>query len=720
MKKTINFILIALLLGVSSIISAAEVILTPTVQKPTTTTDTSYTTTPSYSVFTKNLTIGSYGKDVMALKKIINLEFNTPLDGSATFTTNTANDIKKLQEKYAVDILIPNGLSSGTGFVGLSTIAKLNQLAAKHYILLDSFTLPKISNEKIYFAITLQLGSSGDDVSLLKIALNSDKDTKIITNSAEVTNIFDLATQIAVIKFQEKYANEILVPSGLTRGTGIVGPSTRKKLNSILNNILESTQTGTTSTTNTSSNYPYSYDTSAATTPSAPIIIPTASSADSTESCASLTVDLSYGQNNNSVYILQDFLKRKGYLQVTPTGYFGSLTVSAIKAFQIANGINPTGNADIPTRTKIQDIDCNYTNITIGTTNTTSITSTITPIANKTDSAAPTITLTANPAQVTAGQPTTLTWDSKNVIDQCKINAKDSAGNSFSSTIDSSGSKSTGAINKTTTYTVICYNKYGIPGSKRVMIEIVDPTKITTQKMVYAQASTINSITPSSGNRGDIVTIKGTGFLSTNSVIFDGVKIDSSLILSKSSSSISFKIPEYKSCLTTYCPPPAVNTIIETGGSKIIQVSNTNGFSNDFIFTLPSNKITIAGATTVTQYTPPKLTISYINPTNGNRGDKATVYGTGFSSDSIVFFGGFKVANNLILSKNSTSISFTIPPFQMGCTEPEYEVCPRLPLPGTGLIIETGGAKTVYVMNTLNKSTSTSATFTLPSKKITY
>ena len=56
----------------------------------------------------------------------------------------------------------------------------------------------------------------------------------------------------------------------------------------------------------------------------------------------------------------------------------------------------------------------------------------------------------------------------------------------------------------------------------------------------------------------------------------------------------------------------------------------------------------------------------------------------------------------------------------MGCTEPDYEVCPRLPLPGNGLIIETGGIRSVYVMNTSTKATSTALQFTLPSKKITY
>ena len=250
MKKVTFFSFIFFLFGLALTAYAADVILGPAPTKTYVPITISSGETTGESVFIKNLTIGSSGKDIMALKKILGLELGIAVDTSPTFTSKTASDVKKLQEKYAVEILIPNGLSSGTGTVGPSTRTKLNQLASNYSVKLSDFTLPIVSTVRVFFTTTLKLGSSGDEVSLLKIVLNSDKDTKIITKSLDVTNIFDSATEIALNKFQEKYANEILTPSGLKKGIGTVGPSTRKKLNSILNNILVSTQTTTASTTN--------------------------------------------------------------------------------------------------------------------------------------------------------------------------------------------------------------------------------------------------------------------------------------------------------------------------------------------------------------------------------------------------------------------------------------------------------------------------------------
>lgn len=82
-------------------------------------------------------------------------------------------------------------------------------------------------------------------------------------------------------------------------------------------------------------------------------------------SCAMISVSLRYRSTDAStggaVSVLQDFLNSNGYLRSQPTGFFGSMTRSAVIAFQNANGISatPPGFVGSLTRGKIQEIDCN-------------------------------------------------------------------------------------------------------------------------------------------------------------------------------------------------------------------------------------------------------------------------------------------------------------------------------------------------------------------------
>jgi hypothetical protein len=78
--------------------------------------------------------------------------------------------------------------------------------------------------------------------------------------------------------------------------------------------------------------------------------------------CVSLAYNLRYQSRdiatNGEVSTLQDFLQSNGYLNNEPTGYFGLLTLKAVKSFQGANSIEPTGYVGPITRAKIQALTC--------------------------------------------------------------------------------------------------------------------------------------------------------------------------------------------------------------------------------------------------------------------------------------------------------------------------------------------------------------------------
>lgn len=112
--------------------------------------------------------------------------------------------------------------------------AALFFISARQDILAET-TIP----DDFRFERTLRFGAQGDDVRYLQILLNRDSDTRVNTQgliggAGAETDYFGKATRIAVGKFQNKYAVDVLLPARLLKDTGIVGPFTRNKLNALL------------------------------------------------------------------------------------------------------------------------------------------------------------------------------------------------------------------------------------------------------------------------------------------------------------------------------------------------------------------------------------------------------------------------------------------------------------------------------------------------------
>lgn len=175
-----------------------------------------------------------------------------------------------------------------SGFVGLAmvlgpsvasaqTIAELQAQIAQLMAQLAALTGSSSSSSSCsyVFTKTLKQGMTDAEVMNLQKVLNSDASTRVAATGAgspgNETSYFGGLTKAAVVKFQEKYASEILAPNGLTAGTGVVGASTRAKLNAMCSSMTTGPSTGPSTGPTTGTGIQASLDISS---PAASAVIP--------------------------------------------------------------------------------------------------------------------------------------------------------------------------------------------------------------------------------------------------------------------------------------------------------------------------------------------------------------------------------------------------------------------------------------------------------------
>ncbi|HVM73557.1 MAG TPA: IPT/TIG domain-containing protein [Candidatus Paceibacterota bacterium] len=315
--------------------------------------------------------------------------------------------------------------------------------------------------------------------------------------------------------------------------------------------------------------------------------------------CITISHNLSFGSRDawtgGDVTTLQTFLYQEGELSVGATGYFGPLTLGAVRQFQSSQGIFTTGYVGMLTRAAITQLSC-------GTT---------TP---------PTSGLyikSLSPSSGTVGTTVTIYgsgFSSDNTINfgsGALVHVASNDGATLSFTVPQS-------LNPLCYYSgCMIASRQTTPGTYSISVTTGGNTSNTVSFTVTSSQQTSNmtiyNITPSSGPTGTTVTITGFGFASSNTIRFGGgaisnVPIASSIAIACTTNpschgginqSLVFTVP---SALGAFCLPGTacpMYALLVSPGTYNVSVDNGNGASNAVPFTVTggsmSNGPTISG-----------------------------------------------------------------------------------------------------------------------------
>jgi peptidoglycan hydrolase-like protein with peptidoglycan-binding domain len=347
-----------------------------------------------------------------------------------------------------------------------------------------------------------------------------------------------------------------------------------------------------------------------------PISVPVSSA------CVSLTYNMEIGSRDvftaGQVSVLQNYLNQAGYMHYPATGYYGTLTFNAVRAFQAANGISQVGLIGPLTRAKIQQLSCGNGGVVVPPLQSLSITS-------------------MTPTSGDIGTRVTVNGYGFAPNDQIKF-----------------GSGAITQINfinqNTISFTVPEYmGQYCTPGQFCTMIAMqvqdgVYPVSVTNG---YATSNALNfyvnrdnnndkdaprisSLSPSNGRVGTSVTVRGDNLSDVNSITFSGPVSVMVPVDVRSSSRLTFEVPATTNyqCFVAPCNQQSV-----IPGTYQVTLNSRYGTSNAKSFTVTGSSTTgslsiigIDAPTSLPVYTSGTWTVRVNNP-SGNYLHYSVVWG---------------------------------------------------------------------------------------------
>lgn len=199
---------------------------------------TSPTVKPAPDKFTKLLSSGTVHEEVRYLQQLLNRQGILVAKSGVGSPGRETNYFGTLTKKAVIRFQQIHNLQQ-TGIVSAADRVVLNSLWDKVSVQQPvPQTALKMSSQT--FTRTLTSGSRGEDVKLLQVWLNANGFT-VSTQGAgspgHETDLYGSATHKAVMKLQQKYADEILKPLGLRYPTGTFAGRTKEFVNQRLESI---------------------------------------------------------------------------------------------------------------------------------------------------------------------------------------------------------------------------------------------------------------------------------------------------------------------------------------------------------------------------------------------------------------------------------------------------------------------------------------------------